>query len=205
MINSLLSSTPIPLKFRQIPTSINHLNTSLPNNLCPNFKSLNRFQGIQVLSGGASNSRLPCTKAVLSELPNQKVYPKIGAQTTGPVSSYHLLEVVESAARTGAQAGALQVVMDAVNKPRNITYKGLTDLVTDTDKKSEVAILEVVRENFSDHLILGEEGGLIGDASSEYLWCIDPLDGTTNFAHSYPSFAVSVGVLFRGRPAAAAV
>ncbi|KAJ9564902.1 hypothetical protein OSB04_000868 [Centaurea solstitialis] len=51
----------------------------------------------------------------------------------------------------------------------------------------------------------GEEGGVIGDSASDYLWCIDPLDGTTNFAHGYPSFAVSVGVLFRGKPAAAAV
>ncbi|XP_038894425.1 phosphatase IMPL1, chloroplastic isoform X2 [Benincasa hispida] len=74
-----------------------------------------------------------------------------------------------------------------------------------TDKMSEAAILEVVRKNFKDHLILGEEGGVIGDSSSDYLWCIDPLDGTTNFAHGYPSFAVSVGVLFRGSPAAAAV
>ncbi|KAK7274431.1 hypothetical protein RIF29_15518 [Crotalaria pallida] len=46
---------------------------------------------------------------------------------------------------------------------------------------------------------------IIGDAASDYLWCIDPLDGTTNFAHGYPSFAVSVGVLYRGNPAAAAV
>ncbi|XP_025643892.1 phosphatase IMPL1, chloroplastic isoform X1 [Arachis hypogaea] len=97
------------------------------------------------------------------------------------------------------------VVMDAVNKPRNITYKGLTDLVTETDKMSEAAILEIVNKNFEDHLILGEEGGIIGDAASDYLWYIDPLDGTTNFAHGYPSFAVSVGVLYRGRPAAAAV
>lgn len=44
-----------------------------------------------------------------------------------------------------------------------------------TDKMSETAILEVVRKNFGDHLILGEEGGLIGDNSSDYLWCIDPL------------------------------
>ncbi|WVZ18459.1 hypothetical protein V8G54_005781 [Vigna mungo] len=99
----------------------------------------------------------------------------------------------------------LQVVMEAVNKPRNITYKGSTDLVTETDKMSEAAILEVVKKNFDDHLILGEEGGVIGDTASDYLWCIDPLDGTTNFAHGYPSFAVSVGVLYRGNPAAAAV
>lgn len=127
-------------------------------------------------------------------------FPTVGSLSTGPIPSTNLIEVVKTAAQTGAQ-----VVMEAVNKPRNITYKGLTDLVTETDKMSEAAILEVVKKNFEDHLILGEEGGVIGDAASDYLWCIDPLDGTTNFAHGYPSFAVSVGVLYRGNPAAAAV
>ncbi|XP_073130677.1 phosphatase IMPL1, chloroplastic isoform X2 [Henckelia pumila] len=146
------------------------------------------------------SQRVFCTKAVLSKLPNQKSFRKVGAESTGSVPFDQLLHVVQTSAETGAQ-----VVMDAVNKPRNITYKGLTDLVTDTDKMSEAAILHVVRKNFQDHLILGEEGGLIGDSSSDYLWCIDPLDGTTNFAHGYPSFAVSVGVLFKGKPAAATV
>lgn len=63
----------------------------------------------------------------------------------------------------------------------------------------------MVKKNFKDHLVLGEEGGVSGDTKSDYLWCIDPLDGTTNFAHGYPSFAVSIGVLFRGKPAAASV
>lgn len=138
-------------------------------------------------------------KAILSEA-DQKKYVRVGADSTGPISSHHLLDVIESAAKTGAQ-----VVMDAVNKPRSISYKGLTDLVTETDKMSEAAILDVVQKNFQDHLILGEEGGVIGNSSSDYLWCIDPLDGTTNFAHGYPSFAVSVGVLYKGKPAAAAV
>lgn len=127
-------------------------------------------------------------------------FPTVAAPSTGPIPPTRLIEVVKTAAQTGAQ-----VVMEAVNKPRNITYKGLTDLVTETDKMSEAAILEVVKNNFEDHLVLGEEGGVIGDAASDYLWCIDPLDGTTNFAHGYPSFAVSVGVLYRGNPAAAAV
>ncbi|KAF4361845.1 phosphatase IMPL1, chloroplastic [Cannabis sativa] len=142
-----------------------------------------------------------CTKAIISDLPNQThPYPKVGALSTGPIPPSQLIQVVEFAAKTGAE-----VVMEAVNKPRSITYKGLTDLVTDTDKNSEAAILEVVKKNFGDHLILGEEGGIIGDTASDYLWCIDPLDGTTNFAHCYPSFAVSVGVLFRGKPVAASV
>ncbi|KAI9122589.1 hypothetical protein K1719_006429 [Acacia pycnantha] len=145
----------------------------------------------------SSVSRRPhfITKSLLSER-----FPKVGAQSTGPIDPAELIEVVKTAAQTGAE-----VVMDAVNKPRNITYKGLTDLVTETDKMSEAAILQVVKKNFKDHLILGEEGGIIGDSASDYLWCIDPLDGTTNFAHGYPSFAVSVGVLYQGNPAAAAV
>ncbi|KAJ3679308.1 hypothetical protein LUZ60_017319 [Juncus effusus] len=137
-------------------------------------------------------------RALVSD--GKRLFAKIGAESTGPIPASELLGVVESAAKTGAE-----VVMEAVNKPRNITYKGLTDLVTDTDKSSESAILEVVRKNFKNHLILGEEGGLIGDSLSDYLWCIDPLDGTTNFAHGYPSFAVSIGVLYRGKPAAATV
>lgn len=53
--------------------------------------------------------------------------------------------------------------------------KLITKISCSTDKMSEAAILEVARKNFGDHLILGEEGGLIGDSSSDYLWCIDPL------------------------------
>ncbi|ESQ33713.1 hypothetical protein EUTSA_v10007962mg [Eutrema salsugineum] len=154
----------------------------------------------RVLSNSIKSTTRLRTKAVLSEVSDQTHYPRIGANSTGTISPAVLLQVVEAAAKTGAE-----VVMEAVNKPRNITYKGLSDLVTDTDKASEAAILEVVKKNFSDHLILGEEGGIIGDTSSDYLWCIDPLDGTTNFAHGYPSFAVSVGVLYRGNPAAASV
>ncbi|OAY78894.1 phosphatase IMPL1, chloroplastic-like [Ananas comosus] len=150
--------------------------------------------------GSGSTGSVRSLRVVVSESQTERRFPRIGAGSTGPIPAAELLGVVEAAARTGAE-----VVMEAVNKPRNISYKGLTDLVTDTDKMSESAILEVVRKNFKGHLILGEEGGLIGDSLSDYLWCIDPLDGTTNFAHGYPSFAVSVGVLFRGKPAAASV
>lgn len=95
--------------------------------------------------------------------------------------------------------------MAAVDKPRNIDYKGKADLVTDTDKRCELAILEIVNARYPGHLILGEEGGVSGDPSSPFLWCIDPLDGTTNFAHGYPSFGVSIAVLYRGKPLAATV
>jgi len=125
---------------------------------------------------------------------------RIGALDAASLPVKELMEALDAAGRRGAE-----VIMAAVDKPRNIDYKGKTDLVTDTDRNTELAILEVVRERFPNHLILGEEGGVSGDPTSEYLWCIDPLDGTTNFAHGYPSFAVSIAVLHRGRPLAATV
>lgn len=199
MGRSLISFSNIPLKFSYIPRSFPPLNHS---NQCLFLKPSNNFSsGYKKVSTLSTKlGRKVSTTAVLSETSYQKDYPKIGAKSTGPIPPSQLIQVVETAAKTGAE-----VVMDAVNRPRNITYKGLTDLVTDTDKNSEAAILEVVKKNFGEHLILGEEGGIIGDTTSDYLWCIDPLDGTTNFAHGYPSFAVSVGVLFQGNPAAAAV
>lgn len=74
------------------------------------------------------------------------------------------------------------------------------DLVTAADKASEKAILEVLRRHVPEHGILAEESGNLGDSSSQYLWAIDPLDGTTNFAHQYPPFGVSVGLLIDGIP-----
>ncbi|CAO2826899.1 unnamed protein product [Amaranthus hypochondriacus] len=206
----LISSSVTLLKSRHLPTSARTSDYPTLHSFGffstpKNSKSLKAAKGIfgravrlnPISLSTSSLSRVCfCTRAVSSETR----YSKVGAQSTGSIPTNQLIGVVEKAAKTGAQ-----VVMDAVNKPRKISYKGLTDLVTETDKMSENAILEVVRENFNDHLILGEEGGIIGDASSDYLWCIDPLDGTTNFAHGYPSFAVSVGVLFRGKPIAAAV
>ncbi|HEY9639399.1 MAG TPA: inositol monophosphatase family protein [Coleofasciculaceae cyanobacterium] len=74
------------------------------------------------------------------------------------------------------------------------------DLVTEADKAAEAAILEVIHRHFPDHAILAEESGKMGDPTSEFLWAIDPLDGTTNYAHQYPFYAVSIGLLIKGIP-----
>ncbi len=79
------------------------------------------------------------------------------------------------------------------------------DLVTAADKASEKAVLEVLQRHLSDHDILAEESGNIGNADSRYLWAIDPLDGTTNFAHQFPFSAVSIGLLIDGEPAVGAI
>lgn len=74
------------------------------------------------------------------------------------------------------------------------------DLVTVADKASETVVLEILQRHFPEHAILAEESGELGNQDNEYLWAIDPLDGTTNFAHQYPFFAVSIGLLINGVP-----
>lgn len=74
------------------------------------------------------------------------------------------------------------------------------DLVTEVDKQAETAILGVIGRHFPHQAILAEESGKLGETKSEYLWAIDPLDGTTNYAHGYPQAAVSIGLLVKGIP-----
>ena len=85
-----------------------------------------------------------------------------------------------------------------------VRYKGRANLVTTADTQSQRRILELIRRELPDHDYLAEEkqARLTG---AEYLWVIDPLDGTTNYAHGYPAACVSIGLLRRGRPLLAGV
>lgn len=74
------------------------------------------------------------------------------------------------------------------------------DLVTEADKAAEATVLKVLQRHVPDHEILTEESGTLGNKQSQYCWAIDPLDGTTNYAHQYPWFAVSIGLLRDGIP-----
>ena len=73
------------------------------------------------------------------------------------------------------------------------TYKAKTDLVTSTDHESEKVIIDIIRSKHPDHSILAEESGNF-KKHLDYNWIIDPLDGTTNFVHSYPLFGVSIAL-----------
>lgn len=101
-------------------------------------------------------------------------------------------------AKRAAEAGGA-VVAHAFDRGVAIRSKAVSDLVTDADLESEQAIARVIREAFPDHAILGEET-LRDDVSAEHLWIVDPLDGTTNFAHGIPHFAVSIAYYHRGEP-----
>jgi len=84
------------------------------------------------------------------------------------------------------------------------TKSNIKDLVTEVDRKSEQAIINFIKKEYPTHNILAEESGS-QEKGSEYLWVIDPLDGTTNFAHGLPIFAVSIGVLKNGETICGAV
>lgn len=79
-----------------------------------------------------------------------------------------------------------------------VDYKGDIDLVTDADKAAETAIIAVLRRHCPAHGLLAEEGDY-GQSVSPWRWIIDPLDGTTNFAHGFPVFAVSVALEYLGK------
>jgi len=105
-----------------------------------------------------------------------------------------ILQIVEVIIR---QAGA--VLMEGYGNVRHIQKKGVIDLVTEFDKRSEEVIISSIQQKFPEHAILAEESGR-NNAISEYQWVIDPLDGTTNFAHGIPIFAVSIGLLKNNSP-----
>jgi myo-inositol-1(or 4)-monophosphatase len=110
------------------------------------------------------------------------------------------LEVAVDAAR---QAGA--ILRTEYERPKEISYKGEIDIVTESDKRSEALIVGRLRSEFPDHGIVAEEGGTGAATGARYCWYVDPLDGTTNFAHGYPCFAVSMGLLECGEPIVATV
>jgi myo-inositol-1(or 4)-monophosphatase len=89
-------------------------------------------------------------------------------------------------------AGSL--IRENWQRVKEVEYKSAIDLVTATDRESEKGIVDLLRKNFPGHSILAEEQTAITAPGSSYRWIIDPLDGTTNFAHSYPLFAVSIAL-----------
>jgi len=110
-----------------------------------------------------------------------------------------LANCLDIATEAALAAGA--IIEESWGQLQKITQKGRPgDLVTEVDTKSEAIIIEIIQRHFPTHSILAEESGAINKESQEYLWAIDPLDGTTNYAHGYPIAAVSIGLLIEGIP-----
>jgi myo-inositol-1(or 4)-monophosphatase len=103
--------------------------------------------------------------------------------------------LIELATRAAREAGA--ILRDYASRDFGVKHKGRIDLVTEVDLESERHIRNLITEYYPGHQILAEEGGASG-GEGDYCWIIDPLDGTTNYAHRYPMYCVSIGVEHRG-------
>jgi myo-inositol-1(or 4)-monophosphatase len=99
---------------------------------------------------------------------------------------------IKAARRAGQIINRASLDLDLVK----VSSKRHNDFVTEIDKAAEAAIIGVIRDAYPDHAILAEESGSSGE--SEYRWIIDPLDGTTNFIHGFPQYAVSIALAHKG-------
>jgi myo-inositol-1(or 4)-monophosphatase len=107
----------------------------------------------------------------------------------------HARDVAVEAARS---AGGL--LLRRIDSIREVRHKSAVDLVTDVDLQSEHEVCATLLAAFPSHTILGEEGGARAQAGSDrrFRWIVDPLDGTTNYAHGFPFFCVSIGLEVEG-------
>jgi len=107
---------------------------------------------------------------------------------------------------TGAARDAGNIILRSIDKLDRIKIevKAQNDFVTQVDRKAEEVIIEAIHKAYPDHGIIAEESGTHNE-DSDYTWIIDPLDGTTNFLHGFPQYAVSIGLQLKGRMEVAVV
>jgi myo-inositol-1(or 4)-monophosphatase len=106
--------------------------------------------------------------------------------------------MLELAIRAAREAGA--ILRDSAGRQFQVGHKGRINLVTEVDLASERYITGLISTHYPQHRILAEEGGVseVSGPPSDYCWIIDPLDGTTNYAHGYPCYCVSIGLERKG-------
>lgn len=116
--------------------------------------------------------------------------------------SHSQVSYIDTAIHAAKSAG--KVISEAFSRPKNIQNKGIFDLVTETDKECERLIKDAVKKAFPDHVFIGEESaaanGLPVNLTDAPTWMCDPLDGTTNFVHQYPSCCVSIALWMNRQP-----
>lgn len=131
-------------------------------------------------------------------------------QTPAATINHPALNVAITAARS---AGRIINIASNHLERINIERKGPADYVSEVDRQAEDAIIALIQQNFPHHCILGEERGALSAVSpntatpskEEYLWIIDPLDGTTNFLHGFPQYAISIALYHRQRAEVAVI
>ncbi len=118
------------------------------------------------------------------------------------MNTFDSFQFVPAMAEIAREAGAL--LLPYFEQRIKFEYKGDVDLVTEADRKSEALILSRIRARWPDHDVIGEEGTRI-ETGGAYRWYVDPLDGTTNFAHGFPVFCVSLAIEHKGTRVAAVI
>lgn len=107
------------------------------------------------------------------------------------------MDLFDTAIEAARAAG--QEIVKRLPQERDVRFKGFRDIVTDADLAAQETLVAIIRSRFPQHGILSEEG-LRSEAEADTIWVLDPLDGTTNYAHRFPCFSVSVGVVRGGEP-----
>lgn len=109
------------------------------------------------------------------------------------------LQELDAASYIARIAGKMLLARRLEARPLAVSYKGVIDLVTEMDRQVETFVRREILRSFPDHAILGEEEGGSERPAGSPLWLVDPLDGTTNYAHGYPCYAVSLALEVEGQ------
>lgn len=113
--------------------------------------------------------------------------------------------ILNTALKAARKAGSMMVRAANNLSAVKVDSKAFNDFVSDIDRESERIIIETLKEAYPHHKITTEETGSHGNARAEYEWIIDPLDGTTNYLHGHPQYAISMALLHKGQPQEALV
>ena len=105
--------------------------------------------------------------------------------------------ILNIAVRAARRAGSI-INRAALDGGLKVTSKRAKDFVTQVDKASEAAIMDIVRKAYAEHGFLCEESGPAA-SDADYIWIVDPIDGTTNFIHGFPQYCVSIALQHKGQ------
>src|SRR5688500_14387076 len=106
--------------------------------------------------------------------------------------------ILNIATRAARSAGEIMIrAMERIDTLQ-VTEKSQNDFVTEIDKQSERIIIDAIRKTYPNHAILGEESGRL-EGNDDFVWIIDPLDGTRNFMHGFPHFCISIAFQHKNR------
>lgn len=106
--------------------------------------------------------------------------------------------VLTTAFKAARRAGDMMMRASTHLSTIKVDSKAFNDFVSDVDRQAETIIIDILREAYPNHRILSEEVGVIGNQRADFEWIIDPLDGTTNYLHGHPQYAISMALLEKG-------